>query len=155
MTVTAMPKTDDKTEAPKGKKAKKPKGEKKSKKKLIVILLVVVLGGGAGYWFFLKPSGPAVPKPGAVLPLTEQTVNLAGGHYLKVTIALQLTKKASADLDGSQAEQEVINVFSGLEVGDVNLAKTRQSLQQQLTKKIESDYPDEVMDVYLTEFVTT
>lgn len=153
MTVTAMPKTDDpKAPDASGKGAK----GKKSKKKLILIVLVAVLVvGGAGYWFFLKPSGPAKPKPGAVLALDEQTLNLAGGHYLKVKIALQLTTKAGADLDGSKAEQEVIDVLSGLDVGDVDLAKNRLALQQQLTKKIEADYPDEVMDVYLTEFVTT
>lgn len=152
MTVTAMPKTDDPQAAEGGKKGK----GKKGKKKLVIIVLVVLLvGGGGGYWFFLKPSGPAKPKPGAVLPLDEQTVNLAGGHYLKVKVALQLTSKAGEDLDGSEAEQEVVDLFSGLDVGDVNLAKTRQSLQQQLIKKVEADYPDEVMDVYLTEFVTT
>jgi len=148
MTVTAMPKSDtDKAED--GKPAK-------SKKKLVIIALVVVLvAAGAGYWFVLKPSGPAKPKPGAVLALDEQTLNLAGGHYLKVKVALQLTTKASEDLDGSKAMQEVVDLYSGREVGDVNVAKTRETLQQQLTTRIEGDYEGDVMDVYITEFVTT
>lgn len=147
MTVTAMPTTDD---------AEDQGGKKKGKKKLLLVALVIVLlGGGGGYWFLLKPSGPAKPKPGVVLPLEEQTVNLAGGHYLKVKLALQLTTKAGEEFDGSKALQEVIDVLSGRDVGEVDLAKTRQSLQHELATRIETDYPGEVMDVYLTEFVTT
>lgn len=147
MTVTAMPKSDEKTD-----------GEKpaKGKKKIVIIALVVLLvAAGAGYWFVLKPSGPAKPKPGAVLALDEQTLNLAGGHYLKVKVALQLTTKAGEDIDGSKAMQEVVDLYSGREVGDVNVAKTRETLQQQLTTRIEGDYEGDVMDVYITEFVTT
>ena len=152
MTVTAMPTTDAEDQ---GGKKKKGKGKGGKKKVLIIALVVILLGGGGYYWFFMKKSGPAKPKPGVVLTLDEQTVNLAGGHYLKVKLALQLTTKAPAEFDGSQAMQEVIDVLSGREVGDVDLAKTRQTLQQQLTTRIETDYPGDVMDVYLTEFVTT
>jgi flagellar protein FliL len=147
VTVTAMPTTDEAEDQ--GKK----KGGKK--KLLIIALVVILLGGGGYYWFFMKSSGPAKPKPGAVLALDEQTVNLAGGHYLKVKLALQLTTKAGEEFDGSEAMQEVIDVMSGRDVGEVNLAKTRQSLQKELTTRIETDYPGEVMEVFLTEFVTT
>src|SRR5690242_21828428 len=70
---------------------------KKSKKKLIIIVLaaVLVIGGGAGGYLVLgsgKSSASTTkpkPTPGAVIPLDAITVNLAGGPYLKIHLALQ------------------------------------------------------------------
>ena len=129
---------------------------KGSKKKLIIGVVVLLLAvGGAGYWFFIKPSGPSVPKPGAVAPLDSIQVNLADGHYLRLGIALQLTTSAGKDpVDGSKALDAAIEVFSGLPVAEVNKRSEREKLRTELEKDLEKAYDGDVMDVYFTEFVT-
>ncbi len=100
---------------------------KKSKKKLLVIIVVVVLvAAGAGYWFVLKPasgapdgadasqSAPAEPtaKPGTVMTIDSISINLAGGHYLRLGLALQLTADVKEDPDTARALDLAIALFS-------------------------------------------
>ncbi|TNM44193.1 flagellar basal body-associated protein FliL [Nocardioides albidus] len=118
----------------------------------IAVLLLALVGGGA--WFFLlKPSGESGPKPGEVVTLEAIQVNLAGGHYLRLGMALQLTESAH-EVDGSKALDSAITVFSGLPVGEVNKPEVREALRKQLLHKLEERYHHEVMEVYFTEFVT-
>jgi flagellar FliL protein len=149
MTVTAMPKGEEETPAKKGKKVK-----------LIAIVLVLVVAAAAAYVLVLKPKGKGeeAPKPGAVLPLDSQQINLAAGHYLRLGIALQLTDKAPSEVDGSKALDAAIGVFSGLTVEDLAKAGARDTLKKKLLTDLEHRYDEgdvqEVMDVYFTEFVT-
>lgn len=147
MTVTAIPQGDN---AETEEKPKKRRG-----RMVVILVLVVAIVGGAAWFLFLKPKHASAPKPGTVLALTEQTVNLAGGHYLKVQISLQLTTTASADVDGSKAENDVINLYSGRDISQLDTSKARIALQKQLKRTLIEDYEGQVMDVYLTEFVTT
>lgn len=133
-----------------------PEKPKRSKKKLVVILVVVLLGAGVGYKMTLgqaKATGPAKPVKGAVLKLDSVSLNLAGGHFLKLGIALQETKKASADFDGSQATDLAISQFSGMSMEDLSVPAKREAAKQAYLAKVEKAYPDEVMDVYFTDFV--
>ncbi len=130
-----------------------PTKEGGSKKKKLVIALVALLAVGGGYWTFLRPSGDAAPEPGAIVALDATQINLAGGHYLKIGIALQLTT-AAAEVDGSKALDATIDLFSGLSLSKVTLAGARHQLQEELTKELEKRYEGEVMGVYFTEFVT-
>jgi flagellar FliL protein len=124
------------------------------KKKVIIIALLVLLLGGGGYWFFLKPSGPTPPpKAGIVVALDPVQVNLADGHYLSIGIALQLVDGV-AEADGSKALDAVITLYSGQNIDDLIKPKVRSDLQKQLTTQIAKLYEKEVMDVYLTQFVT-
>lgn len=147
-----------KGDAPKKGADKKAKGKGKEKakggkKKLLVVVLVVALLGGAGYWFLLKPGGDGAPKPGEVLSLDPIQVNLADGHYLSVGIALQEVEGAKVE-DGSKALDAVIDLYSGRNMEDLIKAKTRTDLKKQLAHTIRDLYDEEVMDVYLTQFVT-
>jgi flagellar FliL protein len=146
MSVTAMPQA----EADAG--AKEKKG---GKKKLIIIVVLVAVLGGAGYWFFLKPSGGEKPKdvPGEVVTLDPVQINLAGGHYLSISIALQLTDKAK-EADGSKALDATIELFSGRSIVEVNDAKERAHLKEELVTELKELYEGEVMDVYFTQFVS-
>jgi flagellar FliL protein len=117
------------------------------------VVLLVVLLGGAGYWFVLKPGGGGPPQPGEVLTLDPIQVNLADGHYLSVGIALQEVKGAEVK-DGSKALDAVIDLYSGRNMDDLIKAKTRTELKKQLAHEIRVLYDEEVMDVYLTQFVT-
>ncbi|MFN8195708.1 MAG: flagellar basal body-associated FliL family protein [Nocardioidaceae bacterium] len=129
MTVTTMPQAEADTgkKGKKGKKGKDAEGGGGGKKKLIIIVALVAILGGAGYWFFLKPSGPP-PKPveGTVVPLDATQINLEGGHYLRIAIALQLTDKAT-EADGSKALDATIKLFSGRSITEVNDPKERRS----------------------------
>lgn len=146
MTVTAMPKGEEE------------QAEKKKRKpiKLIALLLVLVVAAAAAWFLVLAPKGKgeAAPKPGAVLPLDSQQINLAAGHYLRLGIALQLTDKAGEEVDGSKALDAAIAIFSGLPVDQVTKAGGRDALKKKLLTDLEHRYEDEVMDVYFTEFVT-
>ncbi|WP_026421641.1 flagellar basal body-associated FliL family protein [Actinokineospora inagensis] len=127
--------------------------KKKSKKLLIIILAVVLLGGGGGAYFVLGSSGTSAPTPGKVLALDAVTMNLTDGHYLKLKLALQTTSSASADLDGSKALDLAVAQFSNKTVAELSSNQARETQKSELKEKIGKAYDEEVMDIYLTEFV--
>ena len=141
-------------DAPAGSELVPEKKKKGGKKKVLIILVVLLLvGGGAGFKLTRKPSGPAKPQPGPVLKLDSVSLNLSGGHYLKLGIALQTTKGAPSDIDGSQATDIAISQFSGLTMDQLSVSAKREQAKQDYLAKVEKAYPHEVMDVYFTEFV--
>ena len=124
------------------------------RKKLVLVLLVAVLASCAGaWWFLLRPTGPEEPVPGEVVALEPIQINLSGGHYLRVGIALQLTETAH-EVDGSKALDEVIALFSGAEPASLARAEHRQKLKHELEETLHESYHGDVMEVYFTEFVT-
>ncbi|HEV7213060.1 MAG TPA: flagellar basal body-associated FliL family protein [Blastococcus sp.] len=128
---------------------------KGGKKKLLLIVLVVLLAaGGAAYFFLFSGSAKAAaPTPGTVMTLDPVAVNLSGGGYLKVGVALQLTSTAdSKTMDGAKAIDLVISTFSQAAPADVTGA--REALKKTLEKKIEKAYDGEVMGIYYTDYVT-
>ncbi|WP_263121172.1 flagellar basal body-associated FliL family protein [Cellulomonas sp. RIT-PI-Y] len=141
--------------------AEEPK--KKSKKLLILILAaVVVIGGAAAYFLVLKPSGgeaAAEPEPthvaGAVATVDAISVNLADGHYLRLGFALQLTEEVGEEApDTSKAVDIAIELYSGQTMAQVSDPTSRDALKTEFLHQLEAAYPDEVMDVYLTNYVT-
>lgn len=152
------------TSAPAAKDAggKPDAGEKapRSKKKLIIVVLVLLLVGAGGYLKFVKAApAEAAPKPGTVLKLEPITLNLAEGHYLKLTLALQFTAAASAAAehgdkpDGSRALDAAIAQLSNRKIVELNSAGARAKVKADLMKEIGEAYEHKVMDVYFTEFV--
>jgi len=144
---------DKGTETPEGAEA-----PKKSKKKLIFILLAVLLlgGGGAGsYFMFFKKSEPEAVtyEPGAVVTLDAITVNLADGHFLKISIALQASAEAHEEPNGSKALDLVISQFSNKAVAELSTNEAREEQKKELVEKVKKAYEEEVYDVYFTEFV--
>lgn len=144
-------------------------GKKGKKKKLLVIILVVVLvAAGAGYWFVLKPgsaspdgasaeqSASAEPtvKPGTVLTIDSISINLAGGHYLRLGLALQLTADVKEDPDTARALDLAIALFSQKPLEEVSDEAKREALKAELLTELEEAYEGEVMGVYFTDFVT-
>ena len=136
--------------------------EGKSKKKLIMIVVGALVAAALGYYMLvMKPAAsaaaaatPPKPTPGAVVKLDPIYINLSGGHFLKLGIALQGTASAPKDLDGSQALDEAITTFSGQEMSALADSGSRDALKEKLIKKVVEDYPEnEVMGLYFTEFV--
>jgi flagellar FliL protein len=130
------------------------------KKKLTLILLVVLLAAaGAAYFFLFTGSAEAEePVPGEVLTLEPVAVNLAGGGYLKVGLALQLVESeagghgGATGPSGAKAADLVISTFSQAQPADVIGA--RDALKEALEQKIIEAYHGEVLGIYYTEYVT-
>ncbi|MGH8959605.1 MAG: flagellar basal body-associated FliL family protein [Jatrophihabitantaceae bacterium] len=126
----------------------------KSKKFLIIVIAVLALGGG-GY-MFLKPSKTPPPTGGDVVAMDPTTLNLAGGHYLKIAVAVELVKGAASTTDfaSSHAAELVIDEFSNRTVDSLSSNTARKKLTAQLLAAIQKAYPGKVFDIFLTQFVT-
>ncbi len=96
---------------------------------------------------------PPAPKPGAVVAMTDTTLNLTDGHFLKVKLGLQTEVGAPADLDTSKAADLLISEFTGQTMAVLSTAEGREKAKADLLTKIEAAYPKEIMDIYFTEFV--
>jgi flagellar FliL protein len=133
---------------------------KGGKGKLLAILAVLLVAGGAAAYFFLfSGSGePAPPEPGDVLTLEPVAVNLAGGGYLKIGVALQLTTDAGGESgpDGAKATDLIISTFSQASPTDVTGARDalKEALQQKIIEAYTVDGVPAVMGIYYTEYVT-
>jgi flagellar protein FliL len=135
--------------------------ETKGGKKLLLIGLAVLLAAAGAAYFFLFTGGAAEaeePVAGEVLTLEPVAVNLAGGGYLKVGLALQLVASdagghgSSSGPSGAKATDLVISTFSQAAPADVTGA--REALKVALEEKIIEAYHGEVMGIYYTEYVT-
>ncbi len=130
-------------------------GKGRGRKKLVAVVLVLALAGGAWWWFMLRPAqADQAPEPGEVLQLEPIQVNLADGHYLRVGIALQASKDAGAELEGSKALDATIELFSGETTEDLAKKGYRKHLKQELVEQLDERYAGEVSGVYFTDFVT-
>jgi flagellar protein FliL len=155
-TATATP---AETEAPK----------KKGPNKIVLILVAVIVlmgGGGAAYFLVLAPKAPPsaeevaaakkaeeAAKLGKVKALDPISVNLADGHFLKIGIALQQSSAVAEDVDGSKALDEVIELYSGKSMEELSTPEGRDKEKAELVEKVKEAYDEEVLDVYLTQYV--
>ncbi|KQY45932.1 flagellar basal body-associated protein FliL [Cellulomonas sp. Root137] len=134
---------------------------KKTRKKLLLVVgAVVLLAGGAAAYLLLgkgggEPAAEPAPVPGAVLTVEPVSLNLAEGHYLRLGLALQLTEEAGEEApDTARALDLAIALFSGRTVAEVSDPATRDALTAELAHQLAEAYEGEVMDVYLTNYVT-
>ena len=129
---------------------------KGGKKKLLLMLAVLlVAGAGAAYFFLFSGSGePAPPEPGEVVALDPVAVNLAGGGYLKIGVALQFSADVGGESvpDGAKATDLIISTFSQAKPTDV--VGARDALKEALQQKIVEAYEGDVLGIYYTEYVT-
>ncbi len=139
---------------------------KGGKKKLLVIALVAVLAIGAAGYFFLFSGGGAeaevTPEAGSVvLQVDPVAINLAGGSYLKLGIALQFSVTydesaggghGGATPDGSKAMDIAIAHFSGAALNEVQT--NREAMKAALREKVVEAYHGDVYELYYTEYVT-
>jgi len=171
----------------KGKKGKRDKGEKGGKGRsnlvpAVVIAVGLVLGGkmmGGGSSGAETPAPgehPAAavdehapldceakdlesaPKEGAVVQLPTQTLNLAGGNFLKVGVALQLSaaeSKETFEEEGlaAKAANQVITVLGAHSAAELLDPAARVHVQEELTAAIRPLYECNVLEVLFTEFV--
>lgn len=127
---------------------------KSAKRKLLIVAVVGVLLAAMGLGGLVTTnSGPKEPEPGEVLALEPVQLNLAGGGYLRVGIALQLTAVAE-EPEGSKALDAIIAKFSGLPPTEVNDPVRRSELKKELEEELVELYEGDVMGMYLVDFVT-
>lgn len=139
-------------------KAKDKTGKKRSKKVKIAVVVVVLLVLGAVAKFTVLASSASVtnakPVPGPVLQMTDMTLNLAGGHYLRIKLALQTVKGTNEELDTSEAAQAVIEQFSDRTTAELTGDAARLKAKKELLGKLQKIYPKQILDVIYTEFFT-
>jgi flagellar FliL protein len=144
-------------------------GKKKRPLLLIVVVAVVaaaLAGGGATVLLGAKGGGgknakahPAKKKPpalGEVVPIDATTLNLADGHYLKVGVALQLSKAGSAEeiaKDLAPAQDATISVLGNYTQAQLAARGGKEHVKALLSRKIAALYDDKVLYVYFTDFV--
>jgi len=110
-------------------------------------------GGDSGTTSAAAPSPPAGQAAGKLVVSEPLTINLAGGHYLKVAIALQATAAAGEEVTASKALDAAITVFSGQTVDDLSSEEGRATAKKTLLKKVKKLYEDMVYAIYYTVFV--
>ena len=126
----------------------------KSRKTLLVVAVVVLALAASAWWFMIRPAGADEgPNPGEVLQLEPIQVNLEGGHYLKIGVALQAVEGAE-HVEGSKALDATIELFSGRTMADLADKQKRTHLKELLVEELDHRYHGEVMEVYFTDFVT-
>ena len=115
----------------------------------------LLMGPGKGGSAAAEPVAEPEPVPGAVLTVEPVSVNLADGHYLRIGMGLQLTADAGEETpDPSVALDLAISLFSGRTVDEVSDPAQRDALKAELAHQLSEAYEGEVMDVYLTNYVT-
>lgn len=126
----------------------------KSKKFLIIVAVVLAAAGGA--YTYLKPVALTPISAGDKVSLDPTTLNLAGGHYLKIAVDVQLVKGklAATDFQPGQAQELVIDEFSNRAVESLATNAARQKLTAELLVKVQKAYKGEVFNIFLTQFVT-
>jgi flagellar FliL protein len=152
-TAAAAPAGSDDTPPPAGSR----------RKKLVVIGLAVVLVAGIAAFLLLRGGSEheaaAAPVPGQVVDLEPLTLNLADGRFLKVGLSLQLAagshggEAEGETFNGAKARDAAIAVFGQRTYAQLLAPKGRDSARQALDAEVQRRYPDEVLGVYLTEFV--
>jgi flagellar FliL protein len=150
-----------------------PAAEPKKKGKLKLIIGAVVLlavGGGAASVLMKPPKAKTTLVAGQTAPTTttlpsgplekfdDITLNLADGHYLKIGLALQLTKKAKPDdyVTGGAAAKAfdlTISTFGAKTYAQLAAPGGRDATKAVLQKAIIATYNGEVSAIYLTDFV--
>lgn len=150
-------------------------GAGKKKLPLVPIVLVIVglvLGVGLAKTLLASPSTPAAAstegtppstkKPGEIATIESMNVNLEGGHYLRIGIGVQLAAgpvgEEWATAEGAKVRDVVIAVFSGRSMAELDTTEGREAalaeLEGHLTEEpAEGEPENEVIDVYLTDFV--
>jgi flagellar FliL protein len=134
------------------------------------VMVIGVLGGLKG---FVLSGGKAAAttgaptttttKPGPIVTLDPITVNIAGDRFLKIGLGLQLSGKLAgqpAPKDSNdptkgfaRALDLTIETFGGHSYDSLVKPEGRAAAKDELVKKLEAAYPEEVEGVYFTDFV--
>jgi len=140
-----------------GTEAAKPKFTKKKIMLLAIAAVALTVAGVAGKTILAGPKAEKAPEPGGVIAMDAVTINLAGGHYLKMKLALQETVDAAAGEeggpDGSKALDIAISHYSNMQMAELSSTTGRAKAKAELLTDVKEAYENKIMDIYFTEFV--
>jgi flagellar FliL protein len=156
-------------------KEKKAEGgeAKGGKNRLIMIVLAAlalvggvkgfVLGGGKTAAGAAVPATTTTTAPGPIVTLEPVTLNIAGGRFLKVGLALQLSgdhvdeakpKDSGDPTKGyARAVDLAIEVLGGQKFEELVTPEGRTHVKEELSHRLHDAYHEEVEGVYFTQFV--
>jgi flagellar FliL protein len=131
------------------------------KKKLLIALpvLVLLVGGYVAKSMFLKKKVVPPKIAGTLVTLSpEFLVNLSGGHYGKLTVALQMTKAPAAKPgaavvlpEDAAVRADVTDALTGLSSTDLIDRGRRHALQAQILHAIKTRTDEPVTNVLFTD----
>jgi flagellar basal body-associated protein FliL len=131
------------------------------KKKLLIAVpvLLLLVGGYVAKTMFLKKKVVPPKIAGQLVTLSpEFLVNLAAGHYGKVTVALQMTiapaAKPGAPVqlpEDAAVRADVTDALTGLASDDLIDRTRRHALQVQILRSIKSHTDEPVTNVLFTD----
>lgn len=165
--------------AKKGKKGKEPKEKGASNTKPALIIAVAILlgfkmfGGGGGGGAAAGAAGPVTtaaptdckaadakkaPKVEATIDLGDTTINLADGHFLKLSIGLTVVAGEDPAIwknnnKGAEAKDLIISTLGGRSMAEFATQDEIDKAKAQLTDKIRPMYDCKVVSVLFTDFV--
>jgi flagellar basal body-associated protein FliL len=133
----------------------------KRRLKIVVPVLVLALAGAA-YKVVLAPGGTKDTDrkiEGAIVPLSrELVVNLAGGHYGKLSVALILRGSPPSDAEGHPVlEQEaaaravITDELTGLDPSQLIQRPRREALRRRLLAALRHATDEPITGVLLTD----
>lgn len=133
----------------------------KGKKKLLVVAVVLLVALAGAYKFVLSPAKAAkAPRvEGSLYTLADPfLINLAGGHYGKLSVALLLSKAPPTATDGTETlpqlaivRSDITDVLTGAESDQLVDASARRSLLRVLLKRLQDTTDEPITAVYLTD----
>jgi flagellar FliL protein len=137
---------------------------KKKKKLIIIILPIVLIAVAAAYMFLLKPKKAAAPIPkvnGTLVTLTgDFVINLAGGHYGKLTMAVLLSvpppaaTSATAGVvlpEDSAVRSVITDQLTGLDPAVLTSRDARHALLGRLLKALKRSTDEPITKVLITD----
>jgi flagellar basal body-associated protein FliL len=91
------------------------------------------------------------------IDLPSMSVNLTDGHYLKVTVSLALCPDVvlaeGEEFVSAPAKDIIVSTLSGNSMTVLQDEAGREQAKKLLSAEIAEAYPDEVYEIYFTEFV--
>ncbi len=120
-------------------------GKKKGGSKLPMIVALVMFLAGGGF-FVMKGKGNAAPKKveapalGAIEPVKEMLVNLAGGtSYLKIEVALHMVKdfkKEELEKSKEAVTDSILLCLKSKKLSDIQSPEQLRSLKKELADDV-------------------
>jgi flagellar basal body-associated protein FliL len=122
---------------------------------LIVLPILLLFGGGAAYGLVRATTAEhgAVKVRGALVPLGDEfVVNLAGGHYAKVSVALLLVDGSLPRLSQSAVVRAVVtDELTGIPPDDLIDRSRRHKLIARLKLALQRGTDEPIKEVLLTD----
>lgn len=136
----------------------------KKKLKFIIPIPILLVVLAAGYMFFLAPKKAAAKPPkvaGTVVPLTgDFIINLAGGHFGKLTMAVLLSTPPVASVvagtppvmpEDAVVRSVITDELTGREPAELTDRASRHALLGRLLKALKASTDEPITQVLITD----